>query len=97
MAALYKTYRGRGLEIIGVNTFNDQEEYAREFVKRYDLTYTIGRDVSGVIGRLYSITGTPTVIYVDKAGLLVERHVGGTSEADFRKRIEDLLKPTTSK
>jgi peroxiredoxin len=92
LATLYKTYRGRGLEIIGVNIFTDEEEAALGFVKRYELTYTIGRDVSGAIGRLYSVTATPTVIYVNKAGLLVERHVGGTSEADFRKRIEDLLK-----
>ena len=92
MAALYKTYRGRGLEIIGVNTYNDQEEPARNFVKRYGLTYKIGRDVSGAIGSLYSVTGTPTVIFVDKKGLLVERKVGGTSEEDFRKKIEDLLK-----
>ncbi len=75
-----------------MNTFNDQEEPARNFVKRYELTYTIGRDVSGAIGRLYAVTGTPTVIFVDKKGLLVERKVGGTSEADFRERIEDLLK-----
>ena len=92
MAALYKTYRGRGLEILGVNIFSDQEEAARDFVKRYKLTFTIGRDVSGAIGKLYCVTGTPTLNFVDKAGLLVERHVGGMSETDFRKRIEDLLK-----
>ena len=92
MAALYKTYRGRGLEILGVNTFNDQEEAARGFVKRYELTFTIGRDVSGAIGKLYAVTGTPTVVFVDKAGLLVERHVGAMSEAEFRTKIEDLLK-----
>lgn len=92
MAALYKAYHGRGLEILGVNIFSDQEEAARDFVKRYELTFTIGRDVSGAIGRLYSVTATPTFIFVDKAGLLVERLVGGMSEADYRKRIEDLLK-----
>jgi len=92
LATLYKTYRGRGLEILGVNTFNDQEEAARDFVKRYELTFIIGRDVSGAIGGHYSVTGTPTVIFVDKAGLLVERHVGGMTEAEFRQRIEDLLK-----
>jgi cytochrome c biogenesis protein CcmG, thiol:disulfide interchange protein DsbE len=92
LAALYTTYRERDLEIVGVNTFNDQEEAARDFVKRYELSFTIGRDVSGAIGRLYSVTHTPTVIFVDTVGLLVEQHVGGMSEVEFQKKIEDLLK-----
>lgn len=92
MAALYKKYRGRGLEILGVNIFNDQEEAARDFVKRYELTFTIGHDDSGAIGGLYSVTATPTIIFVDKTGLLVEQHVGGMSETDWQKRIENLLK-----
>jgi thioredoxin-related protein len=78
--------------ILGVNIAQDQETAALAFADRYKLTYPVGRDVSGTIGSLYAVTGTPTVIFVDKAGRLVERHVGGMTEADFRQRIEDLLK-----
>jgi len=75
-----------------VNISKDEEQSARDFVKRYKLTYPVGRDVSGTIGSLYAITGTPTTIFVDKAGRLVERHVGAMTETEFRQRIEDLLK-----
>ena len=92
MEAAYKTYRKRGLVILGVNIAQDEETAALAFVNRYKLTYPVGRDVSGTIGSLYAVTGTPTVIFVDRAGRLVERHVGGMSEADFLKRIEHLLK-----
>ncbi len=78
--------------ILGVDIVTDQEQPARDFVKRYKLTYPVGRDVSGTIGSLYAVTGTPTVIFVDKAGRLVERHVGAMTEAEWRQRIEDLLK-----
>ena len=78
--------------ILGVNIVTDQEQPARDFVKRYKLTYPVGRDVSGTIGSLYAVTGTPTVIFVDKAGRLVERHVGAMSEEEFLRRIENLLK-----
>ena len=78
--------------ILGVNISQDEEQPARNFVKRYKLTYPVGRDISGTIGSLYAVKGTPTVIFVDKAGLLVERHVGAMAEEEFRQRIEDLLK-----
>ncbi|MHB9097139.1 MAG: TlpA family protein disulfide reductase [Syntrophales bacterium] len=61
-------------------------------MKRYKLTYPNGRDISGTIGSLYDVKGTPTVIFVDKAGNLVERHVGAMTEDAFRQRIKDLLK-----
>lgn len=92
MQALYEAYRKRGLAILGVSISQDEEEGAREFVKRYKLTYPNGHDVSGDITPLYGVKGTPTIIFVDKAGNLVQRHAGGMSEEEFRKRIEDLLK-----
>jgi hypothetical protein len=52
--------RERGLVILGVNISQDQEQLARDFVERYRLAYPIGRDVSGTIGSLYAVTGTPT-------------------------------------
>lgn len=78
--------------ILGVSISQDQEQPARDFVERYKLTYPVGRDVSGTIGSLYAVTGTPTIIFIDKAGRLVERHVGAMTETEFRQRIEDLLK-----
>jgi cytochrome c biogenesis protein CcmG/thiol:disulfide interchange protein DsbE len=70
----------------------DEDQPARNFVKRYKLTYPNGRDISGTIGSLYAVTGTPTVIFVDKTGNLVERHVGSMSPEDFRQKVKDLLK-----
>ena len=78
--------------ILGVNITSDQEPAARDFVKRYKLTYPVGRDVSGDIMSRYAVTGTPTLFYVNKAGKLVGRNAGESNEADFRQRIENLLK-----
>ena len=78
--------------ILGVSIMQDEEQPARNFVKRYKLTYPNGRDISGTIGSLYDVRGTPTVIFVDKAGNLVERHVEAMAEEEFRQKIEDLLK-----
>ena len=92
--AAYEKYRTRGLVIIGVNISADEEQAAHDFVERYKLTFPAGHD-SGEIGRLYAVEAVPimsTMIFIDKAGNLVERYVGELTEAEFLQRIEDLLK-----
>ena len=70
----------------------DKEQLARMFMEVYKVTYPVGRDVSGTIGKLYGIEATPTSVFIDKAGRLVERHEGGLEETEFRQRIDALLK-----
>lgn len=70
----------------------DKEQLVRTFMDVYKVTYPVGRDASGTIGKLYAVEATPTSLFIDKAGRLVERHEGGLEEADFVARIEPLLK-----
>jgi hypothetical protein len=58
----------------------------------YKVTYLVGRDATGTIGKLYDVDGTPTSLFIDKAGRLVEQHVGGLEEEEFVKRLEPLVK-----
>jgi thioredoxin-related protein len=80
------------LVVLGINAQWDKEPLVRTFMEVYKVTYPVGRDATGTIGKLYDVDGTPTSLFIDKAGRLVEQHVGGLEEADFRKRIEALLK-----
>ena len=91
LLAAYKEYRKRGLVIIGVNVSEDEEQLARDFVERYRLTFPVGHD-TGDIGLLYVVKAMPTMIFIDKAGNLVERYMGELTEEEFLQRIEALLK-----
>mgnify|MGYP001160587845 CR=1 FL=1 len=91
MEAVYEKYRKQGLVIIGVNVTQDQEPPARAFVERYKLTFPVGHDTSGKITSLYVVQAAPMICFIDKAGRLVECHVGELNEAAFRQRIDDLL------
>ena len=70
----------------------DKERLARTFMEVYKVSYPVGRDASGTIGKLYGIEATPTSVFIDKSGRLVERYEGGLGEAEFRQRIDALLK-----
>jgi hypothetical protein len=78
--------------VLGINAHWDKEQLVRPFMEVYKVTYPVGRDSSGSVGKLYDIEATPTTVFIDKAGRLVEQHVGGLEEAEFVKRIDALLK-----
>ena len=92
MEALYQKYKGKGLVVLGVNVQWDKEQLARTFVEVYKITYPVGRDTSGSVGALYEVDATPTSLFIDRAGRLVEQHVGELDETEFVKRIDTLLK-----
>jgi thioredoxin-related protein len=78
--------------VLGINVHWDKEQLVRTFMDFYKVTYPVGRDATGTIGKMYDVDGTPTTLFIDKAGRLVEQHVGGLEEAEFVKRIDALLK-----
>ena len=92
MEAAYKQYYKQGLSVIGVDVTQDQEPTARAFVERDKLTFPVGHDTLGKIISLYAVQAVPTIILVDKAGKLVERHVGELTRSVLRQRIDALLK-----
>ena len=78
--------------ILGVNVPWDKEQLVRTFMEVYKVAYLVGRDATGTISKLYDVEATPTSLFIDKTGRLVEQHVGGLEETDFDKRIQTLLK-----
>ena len=78
--------------VLGINAHWDKEQLVRPFMDVYKVTYPVGRDATGSVSKLYDIEATPTTVFIDKAGRLVEQHVGGLEEAEFVKRIDGLLK-----
>ncbi len=80
------------MTVLGINASWDKEQLARTFMEVYKVTYPVGRDASGTIGKLYGIEATPTSVFIDKTGRLAERHEGALEEVEFRRRIDALLK-----
>jgi peroxiredoxin len=89
---MYEKYKAKGLVVLGINAHWDKEQLVRPFMDVYKVTYPVGRDATGSVGKLYDIEATPTSLFIDKTGRLVEQHVGGLEEAEFVKRIDALLK-----
>jgi hypothetical protein len=70
----------------------DKAQFVPVFMEAYKVSYLVGRDAAGTITTLYDVDRTPINVFIDKAGRLVELHVGGLEEEEFVKRLAPLLK-----
>ena len=91
LVKVQEKYRGRGLEILGVNLDNDRAEL-EAFLKSQQLTWPQIFEGGGMESRLaveYGIISLPSMILVDDQGKVIDRHLRTADEVE--RRLEKLL------
>jgi len=86
---LYRRYRDKGFVIVAVNVMQSEED-VKNFIEKHKLTYPVLLDKDGEISRLYSITGIPTNLLIDK-DMAIREIVKGDNIRKILKRLPDLL------
>jgi cytochrome c biogenesis protein CcmG/thiol:disulfide interchange protein DsbE len=86
----WRTYRDRGVVVIGVD-MQDTPEAAREFIRRFELTFPNAPDHGGKVAVEYGVYGVPETFFVDRAGTLRAKHVGAVTDEVIRGTLEQLL------
>ena len=75
--------------VLGVDVMEDRDT-ALAFRDEFELTFPILLDERGLVTRLYLVTGTPTNLFINRDGVIVERQLGYMSEADIAAIIESV-------
>lgn len=75
--------------VLGVDVMETREA-AAAFRDEFGLTFPILLDEIGWVTRLYQVTGTPTSLFIDREGVIVERRLGYMDEAEIAKVIESV-------
>jgi thiol-disulfide isomerase/thioredoxin len=84
---VYKKFKTRGLEIVGVT--DEDKQTVRTFEKTLPIDYTVAFDPYKKLNQHFGIEGIPHAMLVDSTGQIVwEGHPMGLSDAD----IEAVLK-----
>jgi len=90
----YKTWRGRGVEFIGVAIWDDADS-VEKFIAQNDIEYVNGIDTSGLIAVDFGITGIPEKFFVNPNGQIVKKIVGpnttDTLDRILTKMTDDAL------
>jgi hypothetical protein len=82
---LHTVYRARGLVVVAVNMHEERARVAR-WVKDTRVTSRVLLDADGLVTRTHRVTGTPTVILIDRDGRLLGRAVGTRGWMDDKGR-----------
>ena len=91
LADVYSDYSGRGVEFVGIAIW-DESEAVLDHVARFAVPYPNGHDDMGRIAIDYGVRGMPEKFFIDRDGMLIEKHVGPASEEALRSILDRLLK-----
>ncbi len=80
---------GPEVAFVGI-AVNDEEEAAKEFIRRFGKTYSLGPDVDGSSAVDYGLYGVPETFFIGRDGTILSRHIGPLSAADLDRRIAEL-------
>jgi thiol-disulfide isomerase/thioredoxin len=73
--------------VLGVDVMETREA-ASAFRDEFGLTFPILLDEMGSVTRRYLVTGTPTSLFIDRQGGIVERRLGYMSEIEIAEIID---------
>ena len=92
MEALYGRYREKGLEILAVNSGEEQGQVLA-FMKNNKLTFPVALDSDGKVSGTYGIQAIPTTYLIDRDGNIIARVMGSINwdTPKVRAALEKLL------
>jgi cytochrome c biogenesis protein CcmG, thiol:disulfide interchange protein DsbE len=86
--ALASEYGRKGVRVLGINV-KDSAAGAVVGVKEFGIRYPVARDPDASVARAYNVRGTPTVIFLDRKGVV--RRFAHELPHDYARLLDDLL------
>ena len=90
---LYKQYKERGFDIIGIAADNDTQDAWKKAIEKDDLPWH--HILLGDLDKKYNIRSYPTKILIDKNGKIIGRY--GSEEAELDEMLGKIFDNATSK
>lgn len=75
LVQIYKDFKTKGFEVIGLSMDRGDERVVRNFVKTMDIPYPV-LIAPDEVAKKYGVTGLPTTFLIDREGRIREKIVG---------------------
>jgi thiol-disulfide isomerase/thioredoxin len=83
-------HKYKDLRVVGIS--DEDEADIRSYVAAHKIDYTIARDADDVVTGHYLVTGLPTLVIIDKAGVVRALHVGAGDFDTIEAEVQQYLK-----
>jgi peroxiredoxin len=89
--AFDKTYRDKGLALIGIDMYGESPDVVKAFMEKAHMNYpvAIGNDA---LGERFHVEEMPLTLLIDRSGRLALSHAGIVDKTQFEKDIQELLR-----
>lgn len=81
-------YAAQNVKVLGINV-DSSDARLNEGIEDFQIRYETVRDPGTKIARSYRVTGTPTVIFLDKNGVV--RYHGSELPADYAAKLDEII------
>ena len=81
-------YESQGVRVLGIN-IQDSPGRLAGGVKDFGIKYAVASDADATVARLYKVVGTPTVVFLDKQGVV--QYFGNELPKDYAARLDALI------
>ncbi|HEX5085900.1 MAG TPA: TlpA disulfide reductase family protein [Blastocatellia bacterium] len=89
--ALADKYERKGVRVLGID-IKDSAARTESGVREFGIRYTVARDPDASVARAYQVRGTPTIVFLDREGVV--RYFANELPADYAQRLDGLLAGT---
>jgi len=86
---VWQEYKDRGVIFLGIDV-QDNDDDAKDFIKKYGITYRNGPDRSK-IALDFGMLAVPETFFLDRDGQIVGKFAGAINSEQLRTFIEELL------
>ena len=90
LAQVYREYRERDVEFVGVNLWDDPGD-AELFLQQEGHEYPNGIDAAGKIAISYGVRGIPEKFFIGRDGSIARKFTGPMNPGLLREILDDLL------
>lgn len=86
--ALAAEFESKGVRVLGIN-IKDSPARTAGGIKEFGIKYAVARDADASVTRTYKVSGTPTIIFLDRQGVV--RYFANELPEDYAQRLNALL------
>ncbi|HEY7183982.1 MAG TPA: TlpA family protein disulfide reductase, partial [Blastocatellia bacterium] len=86
--ALAAQYGGKGVRVLGID-IKDSAVRTESGIKDFGIKYAVARDPDASVAHAYQVTGTPTIVFLDRRGVV--RYFANELPDDYARVLDSLL------